>query len=290
MDVWHPRAVRVEPAHQHGGTYDDSYPWRQVGHTTEGGPNYYPTAESYYGNPYWPTATIARLGGVAHICQHFPINRSSYALVNASGGVETNRAKVVQFEIGWWTARIADLPADLKACVKDWVIWVAQQTGAPLTQFTSDRRMTAAEWRAFTGICGHRNVTENSHHDWPGLLDLAAPPAPTPENDMIDITCEPSWAAPKGTSYPGTPGDRGFFRLLSGDDTAPYEGVVIAYPGVPLMGGLPGPTFRYGDVFGVPALFIQGLNAKPIGITERTNGDVVVHAADGGTFRVAKKP
>lgn len=304
MELWHPRAIKVVPSQRPGGTYDSSYPWRQVAHTTEGGPGYSPTAANYYGHQNWPTATIARLAGVAHICQHFPISKSSYAVQNDPGGVETNRAKVVQFEIGWWAARIGELPPDLAACVRDWVTWVAQQTGSPLSAY-SGSRMSGSVWRSFSGICGHRHVPENDHTDpgdldWGKLLGQVAPsPAPVPgpasEDDVVDESLIPSWATmtPANYTFYGKPwgGRMPFFRLLCDDITEPFEAKVIAYPGVPLMSGLDQfPGWRYGDIFGIPTLFISGLVGKPCDLDESSNGDIYVLAADGGSFRVAKKP
>lgn len=293
MDLWHPRAIRVEPnPRTDGGSFDTSYSWRQVVHTTEGGPNYSPTGSSYFGNPYWPHATVARVGGVATICQHIAINRAARALENDSGGVETNKARAVQLEIGWWADRIAELPADLAHAARDWLLWAADQTDTPTTgpRFTAQpvTRMSFAAWRSFSGICGHQHIPEQEHWD-PGALDLAkllgttTPPPPSEEDEMIDDSCIPSWAAPANGRWP-------FFRLTCGDNAAPFEAQVLAYPGAPLAAGLDKNGWRYGDTFGIPTLFMTGLAGKPVSIEEAPGGSIIVVAADGGTFLVSKKP
>lgn len=57
MDLWHPRATAVEPSDGHTGLSCIDVPYRIVLHTTETDA-YTPSHGSYYGNPYWPHATI----------------------------------------------------------------------------------------------------------------------------------------------------------------------------------------------------------------------------------------
>jgi hypothetical protein len=45
--------------------------------------------------------------------------------------------------------------------------------GEPCYGVKSSCRMTAEQWQAFTGVCGHKDVPDNSHWD-PGQLNLAA--------------------------------------------------------------------------------------------------------------------
>lgn len=61
METWHPRAQRVEPADGHTGLSMIGCPWKIVLHTTETDA-YTPSHGSYYGNPYWPAATIVGPG------------------------------------------------------------------------------------------------------------------------------------------------------------------------------------------------------------------------------------
>lgn len=120
----------------------------------------------------------------------------------------------------------------------------------------------------------------------PTINALAAGPStPTMEDDM-DPLCIPSWGKRQaGNRLP-------MFRLILGPETAaPYTAKVLAYPGAPLLastGKVPG--WRLGDSFGIPTLFMAGLNARPVGIEEGPGGAVVVMAEDGGTFDVAARP
>ncbi|MCA1572464.1 MAG: hypothetical protein LC798_19625, partial [Chloroflexi bacterium] len=192
VETWHPRA-RDASANRSGGAFIGVAP-KIVLHTVEGRGRYSYNPSSYYGNPYWPHATIDGEG----IHQHLPIDVYGFALANAAGGAETNRANAIQCEILWFSAEIEDLPDDVMAHVADWVDWVAEQTGTPLefTEFRGDgsygenapQRFGAREWLDFSGICGHQHVPENDHWD-PGafpvdrlraLLGNAPPPDPIP--------------------------------------------------------------------------------------------------------------
>lgn len=110
--------------------------------------------------------------------------------------------------------------------------------------------------------------------------------APTITEDDMDPICVPSWGTRQaGNRLP-------FFRLIPGTEAAsPYTAKVLAYPGAPLLastGTVPG--WRLGDTFGIPTLFMAGLNGRAIAIEEGPGGAVVVVTEDGGTFDVAKRP
>ncbi len=175
MQVWHPRAFSA-PANKVSGSFIDVPP-KIVLHTVEGKGNYSYNPASYYGNPYWPHSTIDPAG----IHQHLPIDVYGFALANAAGGVETNRACAIQCEILWFSAEIADLPDSIMGHLADWVGWVAEQTGAPLDFATfsgtnasgeyAPQRFSGVEWLAFTGVCGHQHVPENDHWD-PGAFPV----------------------------------------------------------------------------------------------------------------------
>lgn len=175
MELWHPRAFRA-PANKASGPFIDVPP-KIVLHTVEGKGTYSYNPASYYGNPYWPHSTIDGVG----IHQHLPIDVYGFALANAAGGVETNRAYAIQCEILWFSAEIADLPDDVLANVADWVGWVAERTGAPIlfAEFSgtnaagenAPQRFDGLEWLDFTGICGHQHVPENDHWD-PGAFPV----------------------------------------------------------------------------------------------------------------------
>jgi hypothetical protein len=158
MELWHPRAQRVEPADGHTGLSFDGVPWKIVLHTTETD-SYSPNRSSYYGNPYWPAATIT----AGTIYQHLPINVGQYALYS-DGSVATNHANAVQCEIVWRAAN-GDWPDALLSTLADWVTWVQSQTGVPtvfaemfregtvVASVDSPLRFGNQEWLDFNGIC-----------------------------------------------------------------------------------------------------------------------------------------
>ena len=143
---------------------------------------------------------------------HFPDEKSSRALRNLSGGVETNTLNAIQVELigtcdpahrNTWSGKVAG---------RDYVYWPEATAGQlrdvalfladlhkrhglrlrapkpfiayPASYGEHDERMTFAEWRNVTGVVGHQHVPENSHGD-PGniaigaILRMAAEPAPT---------------------------------------------------------------------------------------------------------------
>ena len=142
--------------------------------------------------------------------QHFDIDRSSRALRNLAGGVETNTLNVVQVELDGtcdyskrtsWGSRVAgkdyiywgDPPDWALRDLADFLRWLNTQHGIPLTgpsmwltygpdsrrpgvtpasYGASPARMSFAQWNAFKGICGHEHVSENDHGD-PGSLPFA---------------------------------------------------------------------------------------------------------------------
>lgn len=134
---------------------------------------------------------------------HFPDEKSSRALVNLSGGVETNTLNAVQVElIGTCDPRHRESWGSLKAGV-DYIYWPEAPYWAlrAVADFLADQhvrhglqlrslvfqaypasygplggtnkvRLTGAQWRAFAGVCGHQHVPENVHGD-PGDINIA---------------------------------------------------------------------------------------------------------------------
>lgn len=129
--------------------------------------------------------------------QHFDFDVSARALVNMSGGVETNTLNACQVEIvgtcdpathkKWGATPHLYMPE-----LPDWVIrdlaafakWAYDQHGVPLSSGLTFKpypssygangvRMTGARWEAFKGHCGHQHVPENQHGD-PGSMPMAA--------------------------------------------------------------------------------------------------------------------
>ncbi|MER5632175.1 peptidoglycan-binding protein [Streptomyces nitrosporeus] len=150
-------------------------------HTTEGS-----SFPSYGGGGSAPNFTVK--GGVVR--QHFDANESSRALVNASGGVQTNVLNVVQIELvgtctkggpGLYWPDASD--ADMAALV-DLVKWLTSEYPIPVVSTskpwlaypssygsTNGQRMSFSEWENFRGICGHMHVPENLHGD-PGNFPI----------------------------------------------------------------------------------------------------------------------
>lgn len=148
--------------------------------------------------------------------QHFDVDESARALVNKSGGVETNTANAFQIELvgtcdpsthSKWTARgVSHIywPEPPDWAVRDLASlmrWLSDQHGIPLTGMPTWRaypasygggngvRMSNAQWTAFKGWAGHQHVPENDHGD-PGnlpfarILAVAKGGTPPEEDDM----------------------------------------------------------------------------------------------------------
>jgi hypothetical protein len=129
--------------------------------------------------------------------QHFDIDRSSRALVNLSGGVETNTLNVCQVELvgtcdptthkKWGSAPHIywpEAPDWALAEVAEFLRWMHANHGVPLSGPTkwpaypssygsaAGARMSGSAWNSFSGVCGHMHVPENVHGD-PGAIDFA---------------------------------------------------------------------------------------------------------------------
>ncbi|MBZ6205540.1 hypothetical protein KVH31_03325 [Streptomyces olivaceus] len=129
--------------------------------------------------------------------QHFDFDESSRALVNKSGGVETNTLNVVQVELVGTCdpsthKKWGSTPHLYSPELPDWVIrdlaafakWAHQNHGVPLTSGltfkaypgsygNSGVRMSNSAWNNFHGHCGHQHVPENDHGD-PGAFPMTA--------------------------------------------------------------------------------------------------------------------
>jgi hypothetical protein len=131
--------------------------------------------------------------------QHYAFDRSARALVNKAGGVETNTDDVAQVElVGTCDPKHAKTWGKLQAGVHyiywpaapDWALddladflaWQNVKNHVPLkapnnwlpypsSYGNSKARMTFAEWRGFSGVCGHQHPPENVHGD-PGDIDI----------------------------------------------------------------------------------------------------------------------
>lgn len=134
--------------------------------------------------------------------QHFPFNKSSRALANLSGGVETNTLNAVQIEligtcdpkhrVSWdgqgryfagkhyvfWPAAtkrqknfVARMLADISEQTGLRLVAPKQFISYPTSYGNGPSRLSADEWRKAVGVYGHQHVPENSHGD-PGNLDV----------------------------------------------------------------------------------------------------------------------
>lgn len=163
-------------------------------HSTEGR-----SLPSYGGGASAPNLTAVPDFGARRLrwYQHHDIDRSSRALVNAAGGVQTNTLNVVQVEIvgtcdfttgnGWGGAFLymPNLPDWAVRDLADFAKWMHEHHGVPLTSDVTFKpypasygalngvRMSQAKWNGFEGHCGHQHAPENLHGD-PGALPMRA--------------------------------------------------------------------------------------------------------------------
>lgn len=184
-------------------------------HTTEGR-----TVPSYSGGAEAPNFTALPDFAAQKLrwYQHFDFDVSSRALVNLSGGVETNTLNVSQVELvgtcdpathskwagaGYQHIYWPEAPDWALREVAAFLSWAHTQHGVPLSgpatwkaypaSYGSGNgvRMTAAQWTAFKGVCGHMHVPENQHGD-PGAIDfsklIALAKGTTPEEDDVALT------------------------------------------------------------------------------------------------------
>lgn len=195
MTNWYPSASKAQD-------FSKKYPGSTmkpnvvVLHSTEGtgwpGYNKGASAPNFTIRPNFNRKTV-------EVRQHFPANKSSRALENRPGGVETNTLNCVQIELvgtcdpathkKWGSIQHIYMPE-----APDWFIdgvsklieWLHQtypsfpiKDGAPRgwgaypgSYGSAKTRMTNKEWNMSSGILGHQHVPENSHGD-PGSFPIA---------------------------------------------------------------------------------------------------------------------
>ncbi|MDP9333478.1 MAG: N-acetylmuramoyl-L-alanine amidase [Actinomycetota bacterium] len=153
-------------------------PWRGVLHTTQG-----PTADgaisTFQGNNFWPHFTVDF--NAARIVQHLSLDVAARALEVHT--VQTNRANCVQLElVGFaadtpsWSSDQIEFIGDLMRAIEARVPIPRQSTVLFKTSPQADTlnngvRLSANDWLAYSGWCGHQHVPENVHGD-PGLIDI----------------------------------------------------------------------------------------------------------------------
>ncbi|WP_354643839.1 hypothetical protein [Kitasatospora camelliae] len=164
-------------------------------HTTEGA-----TLVDYDDGAVAPTVTLVPDFRAQRLVtyQHYDVDESARALVNAPGGVQTNTANVFQIELvgtcdpdthaKWARAGIQHIywPAPPDWAVRDlaWLArWLHDNHNIPLTSGLTFKpypasyganngvRLSFAEWGRFTGWLGHQHAPENLHGD-PGALPM----------------------------------------------------------------------------------------------------------------------
>lgn len=213
----YPRALYT-PSTRDGGAYIGGPP-RGVWHETITPPSAFFTAETYYHIQFrqWPITDIPR------IRQFIPFNRASRALRNLRPGenptgdpdVQTNRMGEVNINaamVGYQRPRANGFPSLYPLTdamlneILDYMEWCEAEWGIPLDAsalisdpgrqeygYEAPGRMSAAEWRSFTGWCGHELVTENTHHDPYYLFGQQVKAATQGETDMATKVAQPDW-------------------------------------------------------------------------------------------------
>ena len=178
--------------------YEDDYPGSVMHpnvttlHTTEGA-----SFPPYAGGSEAPNLTIFanKTHRVFQIKQHFPLERSSRALVNKAGGVETNTLNNIQIELigtcdpahkdawgaiywpdapEWCYVELGKVLANLHRLFPAMPLTAGGHVDATgrwpaYPESINANRMTFAQWDAFKGVCGHQHVPENVHGDPGGL-------------------------------------------------------------------------------------------------------------------------
>ncbi|WP_326808187.1 LysM peptidoglycan-binding domain-containing protein [Streptomyces sp. NBC_01775] len=191
-------------AYWYGRTYPGSAMESNVGviHTTEG-----MTVPGYSGGRDAPnfTALPDIKNKRLRWYQHFDVDRSSRALVNLGGGVETNTLNALQVElVGTCDERHAKTWGGKKAGTDylfwpdapDWALaemgkfvrWCHDHHGIKMQSTVTWKpykkgqaggsygangvRLSGKQWQGYYGWLGHQHVPENSHGD-PGDIDMA---------------------------------------------------------------------------------------------------------------------
>ncbi|PWH05185.1 hypothetical protein DEO23_13980 [Brachybacterium endophyticum] len=254
-------------------------------HTTEGGS--WPT---YGGGGSAPHFTVHRDGTVR---QHIETTKSAKALEHPAGTPETNNGGCIQIEfIGSCDRAYAvknglffteDAQDQDLAGLASVLAWISAAHGIPLTAdglswpttnaayTTAPQRMSASQWAAYTGVCGHTHVVANSHWD-PGafpvarLLDLAGG-APAAVTGKPVTTPTSSVTLPEGKALLMKLKDLPDFPLLRTSEHKCYygdESKLEAVSGKSANSLVPGEIFGSGKSSGA-----HGLKAwqKKVGIT-----------------------
>lgn len=177
--------VTVNNTAQHWTSGPQSTPRMILIHTTEG-----MGWPGYNGGASAPHATIRPIPGVGiEVREHYADGQYSKSLRNASGGVETNRSGVLQYELMgtcdpsqrgrmyFWP----DADDTVLRALAQYLAPKAKKYGIPnqtrefmaypASYGNSRVRMSFAQWQDFRGWCGHQHAPENDHGD-PGSFPI----------------------------------------------------------------------------------------------------------------------
>ena len=295
---WYPNATKH--LGNNSGSFVSGYAMKGVLHTTEGS-SATGAIGAYTSNNSWPHFTVGQDGLVY---QHIALSSAARALMNLSGGVETNRGGAIQIEVVGFASK-PQWPAVQVTALKALMRWIEAQTGIKQTGplfggsnqagLKNSLEFSNSYWTTFNGWCGHQHVPENDHWD-PGAIAISSlfdvnPPAPVPvppagfkvpASYYTEVAQVPLTASRSQGGYIVIGGDGGVFTY----DTPFYGslgGTTLSSPiidaawsptglGYWLMSA-DGAVFGFGDAFykgGFNALSatVRG-NRKPIGIVAK---------------------
>jgi hypothetical protein len=195
-DLWYPEATR-KAAPVDGGSWTGGGR-KGLLHTTEV-KTASQTLASYRETNFWPHFTAAFERNRFQIWQHIPLDRAGRALGKVAGGVQTNRAHVIQIELVGTAdkglAQTWDAPDlyverwsdEYLAGIAAWMRWVEESFAVPrrsTVRFlrypesfgaSNPNRLSAPDWTSYAGWLGHQHVPQQVHgHGDPGLIDIDA--------------------------------------------------------------------------------------------------------------------
>lgn len=140
----------------------------------------------YRGGAFAPTLTINPWPGYQKVWQHFPLNESARALVNASStAVGENKDNLCQVEIVGYSdgdygkprgCYLPDLPEEGLSYLAGHLAFIAREWTVPLVRprlwpaypasyGDSPARMSGPEFDNYAGVCAHLHASGNTHGD-----------------------------------------------------------------------------------------------------------------------------
>ena len=152
-------------------------PWRGVLHTTEG-PTIAGALATFRQTNFWPTLTIEP--NTFRVVQHYSLSRGARAL--SDHATVENAARCVQIEIVGFAADTRHWAPEKLAFVREVMrsiedlVPIPRRSGRTFLNLAGvsanpGNRMTVAEWKRFSGWCGHQHVPGETHWD-PGAIDI----------------------------------------------------------------------------------------------------------------------